>query len=370
MQIHILGTSSSKPAHGRSVSGSVINTEKGAIIVDCGEGFQERIYTHNKDLKEKKSLFRVKTGKICTILLTHGHLDHTWGLLPFLKTLSLEGRDKPLTIIAPTTHEIINRLFETKNPFAEISDLEPSNVDLCFQFRFWWSLGGTREFLDFETNWILVGTNENDEIGKTNAILIDPLGKSVEKIDDFKDYTNGIEILNIPTLHTVPSCAWWIKEDDKKGKFNSELAEKNNLTKEEIQLLAKGESVGNHSHLDYRSSEQTGPSVLISGDTSGENNGFINFSKTEKETSLLIHEATFMEENLDKAEKYLHSTAIQAANHAKLIKAKHLIITHYSSRIKDTKYLKDEAQKEFDSVHAASDKDVINLTSNSIEINS
>ena len=58
MQIHILGTSSSKPAHGRSVSGSVVSTEKGGFIVDCGEGFQERIYTHNKELKQKNSQFR------------------------------------------------------------------------------------------------------------------------------------------------------------------------------------------------------------------------------------------------------------------------------------------------------------------------
>ena len=53
MQIHILGTSSSRPAHGRSVSGSIINTNKGAIIVDCGEGFQERINNHNKNVNLK-----------------------------------------------------------------------------------------------------------------------------------------------------------------------------------------------------------------------------------------------------------------------------------------------------------------------------
>ena len=126
MQIHILGTSSGRPAQGRSVSGSVIHTNKGAIVVDCGEGFQERLVSHNKKLKIKQSKFRIRVGKINTILLTHGHLDHTWGVLPFLKTLSLDGREKPLTVIAPTSHEIINQLLESKNPLNEISNLEPS----------------------------------------------------------------------------------------------------------------------------------------------------------------------------------------------------------------------------------------------------
>lgn len=362
MQIHILGTSSSRPAHGRSVSGSVVNTKNGGIVVDCGEGFQERIYNHNKKLKTQESNFKVKVGKINTILLTHGHLDHTWGVLPFLKTLSLDGREKPLTVIAPTSHKVINRLLKSENPFVELSDLEPSNVDLCFQFRHWWSLGGTTKDLSFQINWILIGVDENDDIGSLNAILIDPDNNKIQTVTDLNEYTNGIQIMNIPTLHSVPSCGWWIKEENKKGKFNSELAEKNNLSINQIQELAKGEDVDNHASIDYRAPEQIGASILISGDTAGENKGFLNFSKSGKNTTLLIHEATFMEENLDRANQYLHSTAIQAAKNAKLINAKHLVITHYSSRIKDTSVLISEASNVFNAVHAASDSDIINLT--------
>jgi len=368
MQIHILGTSSSRPAHGRSVSGSVIHTNKGNIVVDCGEGFQERVFFHNKNLKKKQSNFRVKVGKINTILLTHGHLDHTWGLLPFLKTLSLDGREKPLTVIAPTSHEIINKLLESNNPLSEISDLEPSNVDLCFQFRHWWSLGGTTASLNYQINWILIGVDENDEIGTLNAILLDPDNEKIKSITNLTNFTNGIEIMNIPTLHSVPSCGWWIKEENKKGKFNLELAKENNLTKKQIQQLAEGENIGNHVSEDYRLSKQIGPSVLISGDTAGKAKGFENFSNTDYNTSLLIHEATFLEENIDSAKKYLHSTAIQAAKNAKLINAKNLLITHYSSRIKDTSNLVSEASNEFKMVHAASDYDIVNLTFEGIEI--
>ncbi len=368
MQIHILGTSSGRPAQGRSVSGSVIHTNKGAIVVDCGEGFQERLVSHNKKLKIKQSAFRIRVGKINTILLTHGHLDHTWGVLPFLKTLSLDGREKSLTVIAPTSHEIINQLLESKNPLTEISNLDPSNVDLCFQFRHWWSLGGTTESLNYQMNWILVGVDENDEIGALNAILLDPDKKSIESVTNLTDYTNGIEIMNVPTLHTVPSCGWWIKEENKKGKFNSKLAEENNLTKKQIRQLAEGENIGNHVSEDYRLSKQIGPSVLISGDTAGKAKGFVNLSNTDYNTSLLIHEATFLEENIDTANQYLHSTAIQAAQNAKLIDANNLVITHYSSRIKDTSTLISEASNEFSMVHAASDYDIINLTFEGMDI--
>ncbi len=368
MQIHILGTSSSRPAHGRSVSGTAINTNKGIIIVDCGEGFQERIYNQNKKLKERKLEFRIKTGKINTILLTHGHLDHTWGLLPLLKTLSLDGREKEMTIIAPTSHEIVNRILKSNDPFIEINDLDISNVDLYNQFQQWWSLGGTTESLNYCTNWILIGIDENDEIGLFNGVLIDPDNKKVEKITNLLDYTNGIEILSIPTLHSVPSCGWWIKETNKKGKFDSEMAKQNNLNLEQIQSLAKGIEIEGHLPSDYRMNEEVGPSVLISGDTAGKNKGFEKLSKMDLNTTILIHEATFLEENKDRANKYLHSTALEAAQSANLISAKHLIITHFSSRIKDTNVLISEASKEFKSVHAASDSEIINIKNQTFNI--
>jgi len=55
-------------------------------------------------------------------------------------------------------------------------------------------------------------------------------------------------------------------------------------------------------------------------------------------------------------------------NIAKLINAKNLVITHYSSRIKNTESLKLEASNEFGIVHAASDSDIINLTHDDIQI--
>ena len=37
LEIHVLGTSSARPAQGRSVSGSIIETPEGMVVVDCGK---------------------------------------------------------------------------------------------------------------------------------------------------------------------------------------------------------------------------------------------------------------------------------------------------------------------------------------------
>ena len=74
LELHILGTSSSLPAQSREVSGSVLETPNGIVVIDCGEGFQSRLAKHRKLLKVQNK--RIKSSKISGILLTHGHLDH------------------------------------------------------------------------------------------------------------------------------------------------------------------------------------------------------------------------------------------------------------------------------------------------------
>ena len=105
--LHILGTSGSRPTGTRSVSGNYLSTSDGNLIIDCGEGFQSRLIKHELDLKNNSIGIRARVSKIKVILLTHSHLDHCWGILPLLKTMQLDGRQQPLTIIAPSTPQAI-----------------------------------------------------------------------------------------------------------------------------------------------------------------------------------------------------------------------------------------------------------------------
>ena len=51
LELHVLGTSGSRPTRGRSVSGNYLSTPSGGIVIDCGEGFQERLLKHDLALK-------------------------------------------------------------------------------------------------------------------------------------------------------------------------------------------------------------------------------------------------------------------------------------------------------------------------------
>ena len=93
LEVHILGTSSARPSQGRSVSGSIVETPHGMVVIDCGEGFQNRLVKHRSEMKNFGGR-RLKMSKCSAILLTHGHRDHTWGVLPWVQTMSLEGRNE------------------------------------------------------------------------------------------------------------------------------------------------------------------------------------------------------------------------------------------------------------------------------------
>ena len=54
-----------------------------------------------------------------------------------------------------------------------------------------------------------------------------------------------------------------------------------------------------------------------------------------KDVNLLYHDSTYMTADMDRAEKYLHSTAAQAALTARYANAKKLILGHFSAKYSD-----------------------------------
>ena len=72
--------------------------------------------------------------------------------------------------------------------------------------------------------------------------------------------------------------------------------------------------------------------------------------RAAKDATLLIHEATYLEQQQDKAEEHMHSTATGAVASAQAVGATYLALTHYSNRIKNSKTLEDEAKTAADGV--------------------
>ena len=87
IEVHILGTASARPSSIRQVSGSIISCQDGIAVVDAGEGFQTRFFEQRKRMK-LHAKYHLKPSKVGVLCLSHGHLDHTWGVLPWLQSMA------------------------------------------------------------------------------------------------------------------------------------------------------------------------------------------------------------------------------------------------------------------------------------------
>ena len=128
------------------------------------------------------------------------------------------------------------------------------------------------------------------------------------------------------------------------GKFDRVRADELNLNAKERALLARGEDVigEDGSALEarwFRGGERAAVSVLFSGDTAAQPPEW----KPSVSPTLLIHEATFLSEQQEKADEHMHSTATGAVASALSVNASVLALTHYSNRIKSSNQSEQEA---------------------------
>tara|TARA_B100000674_G_scaffold127406_1_gene98189 strand:- start:4242 stop:5366 length:1125 start_codon:yes stop_codon:yes gene_type:complete len=335
IEVHVLGTSSARPTGLRQVSGSLISCHDGVAVVDAGEGFQTRFAKQRKRMKNHET-YHLKSSKVSVLCLTHGHLDHTWGVLPWLQSMALDSRIQPLLIIGPTNIDVLDSLLENES----LPENTPHS-DLAIQYQYWRRLGGISKNLGYRVRWVLGAVGEgrwiefldNGEVIEL-AEMPQPEGWRANRINA------------LPTIHTIPSCAWQLTSSSRKGKFNRMRAAELKLSDDERAKLAAGEDIkhGKKTLLakDFRGDASNSLSVIISGDTSEMAPGITAVNGC----NLLIHEATFLDDYSNHARDYLHSTASGAARTALACQANHLVLTHYGARIKQTDTLLNEAMAE------------------------
>ncbi len=97
----ILGSGAALPTGHRRCSAQVVNINGFKILLDCAEGTQDRIRQHH-----------LKLQSLGTVLISHLHGDHFFGLPGLLSTMHLCGRTEPVTIVAPKgAKEVIETTF-------------------------------------------------------------------------------------------------------------------------------------------------------------------------------------------------------------------------------------------------------------------
>ncbi len=98
----ILGSGAALPTGNRRCAAQVLNINGFKMLVDCAEGTQDRI-RHN----------RLKLQSIGTIVISHLHGDHFFGLPGLLSTMHLCGRTELVTVVAPRgARQVVETTFE------------------------------------------------------------------------------------------------------------------------------------------------------------------------------------------------------------------------------------------------------------------
>ena len=283
----ILGCNSAVPTNQRKPTAQLLNVAGRFFLIDCGEGTQ---------LQLRK--YKIRMQNIHHVFISHLHGDHYFGLIGFISTMHLLGREKELHVYGPAELKEIIYI-----------QLEASNTTLCFPLFF-------HEF-GFDTPELLMENND-------------------------------VTVHTIPLKHSLPCCGFLFKEKLKPRRMRKEKIEEYNIPLEAVPDIKEGGGYLSKDgelipHIELTRSAQNPRSFAFCSDTMYNESIIPQIEGVD----ILYHEATFLDEVKERAKQTMHSTAKEAATIAKKAKVKRLIIGHYSQRYFDLTPLQDEAQSVF-----------------------
>jgi ribonuclease Z len=286
-EVTILGNTSSIPVHGRNHTAQVVRFGQELLMLDCGEATQ---------IQMRK--FKIKSSKISNIFISHLHGDHYLGLIGILSSYHLSKRTAPLKLFGPKgLDEIITTHFKW------------SNTRLAYPLEF-------------------IQTHDDG----LNLLLDHP----------------RFSVFSFPLVHRIPTTGFLIREKVGLRSLIKEKLQENQLPLQAIHEIRSGRDYTNEQGTVYRVEEYAHPLPAL------RSYAFCSDTKFEPEISnylhgvnLLYHESTFMESDAQRAEDTYHCTAKQAAEIAKISKAKNLLLGHFSSRYVDLTEMLAEAQTVF-----------------------
>lgn len=295
LDLVFLGTSGSMPTAQRAPTAILLRRGGERMLFDCAEGTQRQLLRSTVGLIELREVF-----------LTHYHADHYLGLPGMLKTFALRGREMPITIYGPPglaeLFGALRRIFGRLTYPYELIEVQPG------------------EMLDRG------------------------------------DYA----LATFPVDHGVSAMGYGLLEKARPGRFDVETADslgigagpdRGALQRGEAVTLADGRLVAPESVL---GEARPGRKVVISADTA--------YSQAVVEAArgadLLVHEATFAEDERERARETLHSTAAEAAAVAREAGVGLLALTHLSNRYFGGE-IEREAQELFPDTVVPRDLDII-----------
>lgn len=286
-QVTILGCGSALPAHGKHPSGQVVNIGERLHLVDCGEGTQDRL-----------RLNHVRMQRIGHIFITHLHGDHYLGLMGFLSSLNLLGREKEMTIICPPG-------------LQEIIEVQ---------------LRHSKSKLRYGLNFVETTIDGVVRVHETDRLIVE----------------------SVPLRHRIHVTGFVFREKHALPNMSKAAIMRYGIGVKEIHQIKQGGDLTLEDgrlipHSELTIAAPPPRSYAYMSDTAYHP----DIVPAIKGVDLLYHEATFEDKDLDKAVKTRHSTASQAAMIAKEAEVGSLLIGHFSARYDAENALLSEAKKVF-----------------------
>ena len=279
LHVHFLGTAGSLPSPQRNPPCILIRRGSDTLLFDCGEVAQQQ-------------MMRAKTGfTIDAIFVTHWHADHFLGIFGIVETLGFMERTAPLPIYGP--------------PWVV------EFVDLIQRIN-----RHTRGF----------------------AVTAHPLDHG--SVVPFNGYT----VRAFATIHGIPGLGYVLEEDERPGRFNRDHAIALGVPPGPLfGRLQRGETVrivrdGVETEVrpgDVLGEPRPGRKVVYTGDTRPIQNQ-PGVAALIRGADLLIHDATFDDQESSRAREVLHTTAGEAGEAAAALNARMLALVHISSRYAST----------------------------------
>jgi ribonuclease Z len=269
LSVTFLGTGAATPTIDRNVAGLSVQREGEMLLFDCGEGNQRQMMRYGVGFSFKEVFF------------THYHADHLLGITGLLRTMGLQDRSAPVTLYGPKgAQRILNAAI---------------------------SLGIERNKFPVE----IVEIKPGDTLGR-------------------EEY----DIVVFETEHRADTVGYALVEHTRRGRFNPDRARELGIPEGPLWgRLHKGLSVTlddgrTFTPADLVGSPRPGRKLIYSGDT----RPHLSVIEASKGADLLIHEATFAGDELERARETGHSTAAEAARVALEAGVRRLVLTHISSR--------------------------------------
>jgi len=269
LDIVFLGTAGSMPTAQRAPAALLVRRGGDRLLFDCAEGTQRQLLRSSVGLVDLPEIF-----------LTHFHADHVLGLPGMLKTFSLRGRELPMDVYGP----------------RGLGDLMSSLKRVVGKLSY-----------------------------ELQLIELEP-GDVLER--------DGFRLAAFAVAHGVTALGWSLIEATRPGRFDVEVAdglgvpngpERGRLQHGEAVTLADGTTIAPEQVV---GPPRPGRKLAITGDTAP--------SETIVEAAwgaeVLVTEATFSEEEAERARETMHQTAAQAADVAKRADVRLLALTHLSNR--------------------------------------